>query len=233
LTALCLRYNPANYTTWWYRRQCLSALSKKVDDDNDDTNTNAHTMNANNEMDNTNNDKIEKGKDEKATYYNIKRIIDDLELASILGGSNPKNYQVWYHRRSLLDFSFRTIRKELELNRGRGKGIGDQNDIDDDNNNDDDNSQTQKLKKEEEERVDNDSDDNKDINEDNNSGLMTIVKDELKYIAMVLAEDSKNYHVRQLKKMDIQFNNAMQFNSIYYFQIFTTMFLQHLYLLPQ
>lgn len=28
LTAYCLQFNPANYTTWWYRRQCLSALSE-------------------------------------------------------------------------------------------------------------------------------------------------------------------------------------------------------------
>ena len=27
LTAYCLQFNPANYTTWWYRRQCLAALS--------------------------------------------------------------------------------------------------------------------------------------------------------------------------------------------------------------
>jgi protein farnesyltransferase/geranylgeranyltransferase type-1 subunit alpha len=27
----------------------------------------------------------------------------DLELASRLGGTNPKNYQIWYHRRALLE----------------------------------------------------------------------------------------------------------------------------------
>ena len=27
----------------------------------------------------------------------------DLELASRLGGSNPKNYQIWYHRRAILE----------------------------------------------------------------------------------------------------------------------------------
>jgi protein farnesyltransferase/geranylgeranyltransferase type-1 subunit alpha len=27
----------------------------------------------------------------------------DLDLASTLGGDNPKNYQIWYHRRALLE----------------------------------------------------------------------------------------------------------------------------------
>lgn len=27
----------------------------------------------------------------------------DLDLASSLGGDNPKNYQIWYHRRALLE----------------------------------------------------------------------------------------------------------------------------------
>ena len=32
----------------------------------------------------------------------------DLDLASKLGGNNPKNYQIWYHRRSLLERLFTT-----------------------------------------------------------------------------------------------------------------------------
>lgn len=92
LTALCLRYNPANYTVWWYRRQILSTLSKQEsDDDDDDDDDNNHTI--------TNN---------SLTYYDLERIQNDLDLASTLGGSNPKNYQVWYHRRSLLEYTFET-----------------------------------------------------------------------------------------------------------------------------
>ena len=37
LTAYCLQFNPANYTTWWYRRQCLSALSEKNEKNYDPT----------------------------------------------------------------------------------------------------------------------------------------------------------------------------------------------------
>jgi len=29
----------------------------------------------------------------------------DLELAATLGGANPKNYQIWYHRRALLEMA--------------------------------------------------------------------------------------------------------------------------------
>jgi protein farnesyltransferase/geranylgeranyltransferase type-1 subunit alpha len=40
----------------------------------------------------------------------------ELELASRLGGSNPKNYQIWYHRRAMLEaygLQMYMARKEL------------------------------------------------------------------------------------------------------------------------
>lgn len=93
LTALCLRYNAANYTIWWYRRQCISTLSNQEEEQR----------------------QSQKQRDEhdlKFTYYGSNRIKADLELASDLGGSNPKNYQVWYHRRSLLEYDFETFNSE-------------------------------------------------------------------------------------------------------------------------
>jgi len=77
LTAICLRFNPANYTTWWFRRQCLAALSTPPED---------HQT--------------------QLTYFSSHLIDSDLKLASNLGGSNPKNYQIWYHRRNLLECTF-------------------------------------------------------------------------------------------------------------------------------
>ena len=61
LSATCLKMNPANYTVWHYRRQCLQFLGHSSD---------------------------------KTSVQN------DLNLASLLGGSNPKNYQVKYGKQN-------------------------------------------------------------------------------------------------------------------------------------
>lgn len=78
LSATCLKLNPANYTVWHYRRQCLESLGyldvSTAAADDDFSNSTAKA-----------------------------RIQEDLTLAAQLGGSNPKNYQIWYHRRALLD----------------------------------------------------------------------------------------------------------------------------------
>lgn len=76
LTTICLKFNPANYTCWHFRRRCLVALCTPTDDD-----------------------------DAQATIDGD-RIEQDLEFAARLGGSNPKNYQLWYHRRALLEIRF-------------------------------------------------------------------------------------------------------------------------------
>lgn len=34
---------------------------------------------------------------------NQETIESDLSMAAVLGGSNPKNYQIWYHRRAVLE----------------------------------------------------------------------------------------------------------------------------------
>mmetsp|Transcript_27858 Transcript_27858/g.41309 ORF Transcript_27858/g.41309 Transcript_27858/m.41309 type:complete len:314 (+) Transcript_27858:3-944(+) len=90
LTALCLRFNPANYTTWWFRRQCLASLSTPPTSDFES----------------------------KYTYFSENFIANDLMLASKLGGSNPKNYQVWYHRRNLLEQSFSDMTSDSDTECG-------------------------------------------------------------------------------------------------------------------
>jgi len=106
LTAVCLRYNPANYTTWWYRRQCLSVLS-----------SNSLQQTSVNDADNDNSKTVDIDLNQKrgdirgCVYYDPKRVQDDLKLASQLGGSNPKNYQIWYHRRSILEHAFSSVLK--------------------------------------------------------------------------------------------------------------------------
>ncbi|EED94535.1 RAB geranylgeranyl transferase [Thalassiosira pseudonana CCMP1335] len=42
------------------------------------------------------------------------RIEEDLQFADDLGGTNPKNYQLWYHRRALLEFRLGAAKKELD-----------------------------------------------------------------------------------------------------------------------
>lgn len=80
LTEVCLKFNPANYTTWHFRRQCLASLSDEI--------------------------QTKKNDNDNHTTFDIDRVKYDLELSARLGGSNPKNYQIWYHRRNLLDGSF-------------------------------------------------------------------------------------------------------------------------------
>lgn len=79
LTGLCLKLNPANYTVWHYRRRILLALSSSKEVG-------------------------EEGNDEG--FFDPGLVASDLSLAAQLGGSNPKNYQIWYHRRALLEPSF-------------------------------------------------------------------------------------------------------------------------------
>lgn len=73
LTGLCLKLNPANYTIWHFRRQCLDTIMA----------TTATTTIT-----------------EDTTALLVQK---DLAFAATLGGANPKNYQIWYHRRALLD----------------------------------------------------------------------------------------------------------------------------------
>ena len=74
LTTICLKFNPANYTCWHFRRRCLVALCTPPD---------------------------------ALATIDVERIDNDLEFASKLGGTNPKNYQLWYHRRALLELRFK------------------------------------------------------------------------------------------------------------------------------
>lgn len=54
------------------------------------------------------------GMNENTTFFKKEFITKDLKLTAKLGGSNPKNYQVWYHRRSLLEHSFSAIAEGLK-----------------------------------------------------------------------------------------------------------------------
>jgi len=75
LTATCLQLNPANYTVWHFRRLCLDAVHHPQQEEQQSS----------------------------SSEPDFSYVPADLELAALLGGDNPKNYQIWYHRRALLE----------------------------------------------------------------------------------------------------------------------------------
>ncbi|EJK60952.1 hypothetical protein THAOC_18627 [Thalassiosira oceanica] len=85
VTTRCLEFNAANYTVWAFRRRCLVALSKMPS-----SSCGEPTIDS-------------------------ERIESDLQFADALGGSNPKNYQIWYHRRALLEFRFKTVKPDMDV----------------------------------------------------------------------------------------------------------------------
>jgi len=82
LSHLCLTLNPANYTVWHFRRLCLRAISSTSLTTGSSTTSSATAV---------------------QHQTDPALIQSDLELAAALGGTNPKNYQLWYHRRALLE----------------------------------------------------------------------------------------------------------------------------------
>ena len=84
LTGLCLKLNPANYTVWHFRRRILGALKRG-----------GETGDAKGCGDDDG--------DEKLPPLDVATLKSEQGLASTLGGANPKNYQIWYHRRALLE----------------------------------------------------------------------------------------------------------------------------------
>ena len=109
LTGTCLQLNPANYTVWHSRRQCLSKLYQyqSCGDGTDSSNHHHHdaaaaTTTTNTTTDDDDDDDDKATKDSRNEKY-ISMIRNELYIAAILGGNNPKNYQIWYHRRAMLE----------------------------------------------------------------------------------------------------------------------------------
>ena len=104
LTGTCLQLNPANYTVWHSRRQCLSKLYQyqSCGDGIDSNNHHHHDAAAATAAAADDDDDDKATKDSRNEMY-ISMIRNELYIAAILGGNNPKNYQIWYHRRAMLE----------------------------------------------------------------------------------------------------------------------------------
>jgi protein farnesyltransferase/geranylgeranyltransferase type-1 subunit alpha len=92
LSVTCLQLNPANYTVWQFRRACLDRLyfNKAVDSKAAADASPRMVL-----------ELLPADADPQADAQQVVR--NELQLASRLGGDNPKNYQIWHHRRAMLE----------------------------------------------------------------------------------------------------------------------------------
>jgi protein farnesyltransferase/geranylgeranyltransferase type-1 subunit alpha len=77
LTATCLQLNAGNYTVWQYRRQCLDNIMSGSAAGGEASSTTAAAV--------------------------VIVVQQELAFTARLAGPNPKNYQIWHHRRALLE----------------------------------------------------------------------------------------------------------------------------------
>ena len=147
MTTICLKFNPANYTIWHYRRRCLASICHK----------NANSNSGESDVDN-----------DDYYYYDPQRVEEELKFTERLGGSNPKNYQIWYHRHALLEPQFKIASSKTS-------------------------------------------------NHDYEQTLLLLAQHELDYIADVLSNDPKNYHVRLLLLLLFSYEQMHDFFNQNYF----------------
>jgi len=91
LSGTCVKLNPANYTAWHFRRECLKRLVLQTPTAAEDEGGQHQSLPSSNEN---------KCSNSTTVHDAVER---ELDLAAALGGSNPKNYQIWYHRRAMLE----------------------------------------------------------------------------------------------------------------------------------
>jgi protein farnesyltransferase/geranylgeranyltransferase type-1 subunit alpha len=101
LTELCATLNPANYTVWQHRRfvwrQLIAVDTENTKRTNEGTAAVAAAAAAAPISD------VEDDDDSSAPRTLRARVEYELQLASRLGGANPKTYQIWYHRRAVVE----------------------------------------------------------------------------------------------------------------------------------
>lgn len=105
LTKEILDQNAANYTVWQWRRECLRASFRPTQQqDNDVNSSNSHdgsngTSTSNSNGNGTNG--IHNGDESFSGGTEV--LFDELDFMDSFARDNPKNYQIWYHRRAVVE----------------------------------------------------------------------------------------------------------------------------------
>lgn len=97
LTEACIRYNPANYTVWEYRRQIISELKLSVDNELTFTKNKMGANPKNYQM--WHHRAVLLSFKDQITQADIDK---ELELVGFVVSNDSKNYHAWQHRISLL-----------------------------------------------------------------------------------------------------------------------------------
>merc|ERR1712048_1124888 len=97
LTDACIRYNPANYTVWEYRRQIVKELKKSVDEELEFTKNKMGGNPKNYQM--WHHRAVLLSYKDEVKKEDIER---ELELVKYVVSNDSKNYHAWQHRISLL-----------------------------------------------------------------------------------------------------------------------------------
>jgi Protein prenyltransferase alpha subunit repeat len=105
LTELCATLNPANYTVWQHRRfvwRQLLLITTDTKSHHEGTAAAAAAAAAVVEVNDDDDDDAHSSAPRTRTLLRT-RVEYELQLASRLGGANPKTYQIWYHRRAIVE----------------------------------------------------------------------------------------------------------------------------------
>jgi protein farnesyltransferase/geranylgeranyltransferase type-1 subunit alpha len=134
LTELCATLNPANYTVWQHRRFVWRQLlliavdSENTMSDHVEASTAATAAAAAAVVEDADVDDDDDDANPSASRTLLRaRVEYELQLASRLGGANPKTYQIWYHRRAIVEHLHELASTDDSVNDDIDENDGDDN----------------------------------------------------------------------------------------------------------
>jgi protein farnesyltransferase/geranylgeranyltransferase type-1 subunit alpha len=168
LTELCASLNPANYTVWQHRRYLLSRLDffgrREEEARSSSGGVGGSPENA-----------------RKMLMAAVRRTVAyEMGLAERLGGDNPKNFQIWYHRRAVLEAALDRLANRRLPRRRRHE----QEHL----------ASSSSSSLEVERNKDDGVEDDDDVVEEGQVLAAALLRLELEYVAAVIHSDGKNYH---------------------------------------